>query len=278
MKILGHVGAVVDDDLGLEKADGVVNLIVLPVEAPVIMLGGRALVPGGAGPIAAEVEPVHFAAVEPEDVEAAVLGEEFLDLAVVLVAHGDGALELDIGQEKAGITPVERGIIEADAEAGGAGGAGVFGDKIAVSGGFDTGKGVGGIVEEAEAVVMARGEDHVFHAGGFGDGGPVIGVEIGGIELIGEFRVFPDGDLFVPLDPFAAAEDGVEAEVDEHAKAGLAPPGDAGFVLFRGFGESGCGGGVGGRGRGGQEKGDGQQGEDCGPPGEQRHRCLCRKV
>ena len=65
-----------------------------------------------------KAEPFVAAAVEPEDVELAVVGGEFIELAVVLVAKLDGVLAVELGKEEAGIAPVERRVVEADAQAG----------------------------------------------------------------------------------------------------------------------------------------------------------------
>src|SRR3712207_6937448 len=50
------------------------------------------------------------------------------------------------------------------------------------------GHGIVGIfaIEKAETIMMFRGENHVLHAGRLHHVGPLIGVELHGIELIGQ--------------------------------------------------------------------------------------------
>ena len=94
--------------------------------------------------------------------------------------------------------------------------------------------------------MVLGGDDDVLHAGGFGEGDDVVRAEAGGVELRREGFVVGDGDGGVVHDPLAdagdllavpgAGGDGVEAPVDEHAEAGLAPPLHAGVALGGGFG------------------------------------------
>ena len=72
-----------------------------------------------------------------------------------------------------------------------------------------------------------------------------VGVELHGIELLGELRVVGHGNLAAVHDPLADAADllavpgagghGVEAPVDEHAEPRLAPPGHPLVALLLGF-------------------------------------------
>ena len=93
----------------------------------------------------------------------------------------------------------------------------------------------------------------------FASGGPGIGIEVVGMELVGELGVLVDGNLLVPLHPLAAAGNGVDAPMHEEAELGVAPPLDAG----------GCA-GIGGHGSplrggsGGQADGEDQDGGDAG--------------
>ena len=74
---------------------------------------------------------------------------------------------------------------------------------------------------------------------------PFVGVVLHRVELLRVLAVFGDGDLAVVHDPFAdaadllalvsAGRDGIDAPVDEHAEAGLAPPFHAGVALVGGF-------------------------------------------
>src|ERR1700736_574915 len=108
---------------------------------------------------------------------------------------------------------------------------------------------------------MLGSDDDVLHAGGFREGHEVVSAEGGGVELGGEGLVVSDGNREVIHDPLAdvggslavplAGGDGVEAPVDEHAEACLAPPLHAGVTLGGGLGVlDGGGGGVDGGGVG----------------------------
>jgi len=90
---------------------------------------------------------------------------------------------------------------------------------------------------------MFGSDDDVAHAGFLGEGHPLIGIEFDGIKLFGVGLVAGHGDLAFMHDPFADPGDGlavigagghgINAPVDEHAEAGVAPPAHAG-VAFRG--------------------------------------------
>ena len=94
--------------------------------------------------------------------------------------------------------------------------------------------------------MVLGGDDDVFHACGFGEGDDVVRAEAGGVEVFGEGFVVGDGDGEVVHDPLAdvrgalavpsACRNRVEAPVDEHAEAGLAPPLHTGVALGCGFG------------------------------------------
>ena len=132
-------------------------------------------------------------------------------------------------------------------------------DVFAVGRGVDDVPLAGGRGEHGEAVVMLRGDHDVFDAGVFGELGPGVGVVLRGVELFGELAVFGDGNFAFLHDPFAdafhglvvieAGGDGVDAPMDEHAEAGVAPPLHAGVALGGSFVGVGLGGGGNGRGR-----------------------------
>ena len=94
-------------------------------------------------------------------------------------------------------------------------------------------------VIHGEAVVMFGGDDEILHASGFGEGDPRFGVEVDGVELMGAFAIFGDGDVEALHDPFGfgvrgdllafpfAGEGGVRAPVDEHAEFVVAEPSHA---------------------------------------------------
>ena len=205
------------------------------------------------------------AAIEPENADRAVIGQEFADLAFDI---GDVFFEVGIGIGSAvetalgifggeiGIVPVRDGIIETEFQAGLARCIGQFLHRIAMEGSrFDDVKvGEFGAVH-AKAVMVFGGDDDVFHAGAFGDADPFAGIEVGGIELGGEFFVFGRRYFGLQLDPFGvvflafpfAGGDGVDAPMNEHAEPGLVEPGHPVGVFGRGERE-------------GEEERDGEEG------------------
>jgi hypothetical protein len=60
VKVLWHVGAVVDKNVRLQPVEHGVDFIVPPTKAAMIMLIGRAFLPLRAGPIRTEVQPVRL--------------------------------------------------------------------------------------------------------------------------------------------------------------------------------------------------------------------------
>jgi hypothetical protein len=88
---------------------------------------------------------------------------------------------------------------------------------------------------------MARSDDDVFHAGGFRDIDPRVGVELHRVELWGQLLVFRGRDVFLQHDPLGpggagaawplAGGHGVESPVDEHSEAGIGEPRHA-LLLF----------------------------------------------
>ena len=103
-----------------------------------------------------------------------------------------------------------------------------------------------GRVEQGEAVVMLAGDDDILHAGRLGEPHPGLRIVLGGIELLGILTIVGHGDLLMQHDPLADAvgplaimrpgRHGVDAPVDEEAKAGLAPPGHALVAVGGSFG------------------------------------------
>lgn len=188
-------------------------------------------------------------------VKGAILG--FIPVAgllIVIAADGCGS---------SGGGPVLRlGVVEAELDSLLAALLGELLEGIAMEGsGGDDVEGIDLGVEHGEAVVMLGGNDDVLHAGSLGEGNDVMRGEAGGVELLCEAFVVGDGDGEIVHDPLTdvggaltvplACGDGVEAPVDEHAEAGLAPPGHASVALRGGFGVLDCrdrmicGGGVG---------------------------------
>src|SRR5579859_6269606 len=91
---------------------------------------------------------------------------------------------------------------------------------------LDGRKGTTRIVEESKAVVMPRGQDCILHAALFGELCPCICVKMFRMKLAGEFRVVANRNLLVPLHPFATTWNGIDAPMQEHSEARIAPPGD----------------------------------------------------
>ena len=89
--------------------------------------------------------------------------------------------------------------------------------------------------------MMLRSDDDVLHSSRLGEGDDVVCAEAGRVGILGEGFVVGDGDGEVVHDPLAdvrgalavpfACRNGVEAPVDEHAEAGLAPPLHASVAL-----------------------------------------------
>ena len=75
--------------------------------------------------------------------------------------------------------------------------------------------------------MVARGKHGVLHAGGFGNRSPGIGVELVGMKLTRQLGVLVNRNLLVPLHPFAAGGNGIDAPMHEEAELSVAPPGDA---------------------------------------------------
>ena len=194
------VEAVVDDDVGLEAVDEVEEFGGTPVVMALAVLAG-------------------IREVEPEDVDLAVVREEFRDLVAHVLAvlrHVAPRVELvdlllrkvAVGVEpvddEVGVVPVDEGVVEADVEALGAEGVDDLAEQVAPGGG------VGGLVvgvlgvEEAEALVVLRRDDEVLHAGGLGLGGPGLRVEEIGVEEVEVDLVLLVVDVLDVLDPLVA--------------------------------------------------------------------------
>ena len=87
----------------------------------------------------------------------------------------------------------------------------------------------------------------------FGEFGPIArGVRLG-LEALGQLLVLGDRNAFVLHDPLVAAENAVEAPVDEHAEAGFVPPFHAVLAVGVAAGGEESAGSCRGRGAGGHE-------------------------
>ena len=100
-------------------------------------------------------------------------------------------------------------------------------------------------IEQAESIVVLGRDHDVTHARVFGDLHPLGRIELHGIELLGQLLVFRDRDvgtvhnpLAEPVDLLAVPAAGwnrIQAPVDKHAEARVAPPLHAGIALGRCF-------------------------------------------
>ena len=138
------------------------------------------------------------------------------------------------------------GVVESESESGSTDSFGKGADQVTFGpGGFDRIPVAGGGIVESEAVVMLRSDDHIFHSGFLGEGGPGLGIVVGSSEILREGLVLGDGDAGVVHDPFPVTLDGlavilpgghgVDAPMDKHPKAGLLEPFQPLGLLFRRF-------------------------------------------
>ena len=72
--------------------------------------------------------------------------------------------------------------------------------------------------------MVARGEDHVAHACGFGQTGPEGRIKINRVKLLLQSFVDARFPAVHGVGPFASAGDGVEAPVEKQAKTGIGKP------------------------------------------------------
>ena len=233
---LRQVQAVVEDDVGLQLANELHELLALPVGAA---LAARAV-----------VLVLRVGEVEPEDVDLPVLREQLRHLvAHVLGVLADVALLVHLRDFRGGavaqrmlrvdrelrMVPVEERVVEADAQALGAEGVDDLAQQVALRGRVRR-LVVGELaVPEAEALVVLRGDDEILHAGALGGAGPFLRVEQVRVEVLEVLAVVLGRDLFVVLDPLVAGGHRVEAPVDEHPEAGFGEPVGAGGFLFHGL-------------------------------------------
>ena len=184
--------------------------------------------------------------VEPDETDRAVAGEDLFELGLDLlfeiateVALLHGLREIPGVAGCVGAMPVLiLRVVKAQGHAGFVTGLGELFHRIAGkrSGVDDVVVANGGVVH-GEAVVMLGCENKVFRTGVLSELDPRTGVELDRVEPGGELFVVGDGNLVAEHDPFGDAVDvptiplaggnGVETPVDEHAEAGVGPPGEA---------------------------------------------------
>jgi len=85
-------------------------------------------------------------------------------------------------------------------------------------------KGIDLAVEEGVAIVVAGREDHVAHPRLPGKLHPPVGIELAGLESLGQLGVLGLGDSLLEHDPFPPGRDCIQPPVYEHPKASFRPP------------------------------------------------------
>ena len=152
-------------------------------------------------------------------------------MAVDVVDKAAAGLLVGLAAGAVGMVPVHQRVVEAHAQAFGAGGFHVFLHQVAARTLFG-GAVVGELaVEVAETFVVFGGHHHVLLAGQFGELGPVAGGVGLGLEELSLLLVLSHRNALFLHRPFVAPEGTVQAPMDEHAEAGLVPPFHAGFAI-----------------------------------------------
>ena len=217
----GFDGSAGDDGVGLETPDDVAEALGFAIEED-----------GGNGAVVAH-ELGHLVLVELKEAGVGAwlhAGDEALDLLVV----GMEPEEVVGGEVDAGSDAL---LAEGGEELGG--------DVLAVGRVHDVERDRFGI-PHGEAVVVLGGEHHVAEAGEAGETGESVGVEVGGVEGLGEILV-EAVDVLVACAGEGVADDdaelGIDAPVDEKAEALVAEPLEAvGLVRILNRRLGGCGG------------------------------------
>ncbi len=133
------------------------------------------------------------------------------------------------------MVPVDEGVIEPDAYALGPERVHRHPDEVLPVGGLrGLVIGVFGI-KKAEALVVLRGHDEVFHPGLFRVPRPFLRVVQVGVEEVEIFLILFVRYALVVSDPFVTGGERVEAPVDEHAEPRLGPPLHPRLTLLFGF-------------------------------------------
>ena len=162
--------------------------------------------------------------VKPDEIDLTVVRHELPQLLTALVAHLQSAVAVQLRHKVAGEAPVHRRVIEADLQALGAAGFHILAHKIPMGGRIHAVVGADLAVEETEAVVMARCEHHIFHAGLLCRPRPGRRVEGRGGEALRKPGIVGGVDPLHEHGPFAAAQQRVQAPVQEHTVFRVAEP------------------------------------------------------
>ena len=189
--------------------------------------------------------------VEPDQPHRAVPGEQLAQLRLYLALQVGGEVlllrsEVPVVAGAARIVPIlVLGIVEAEPDAGIAAGIRQLGQRIApVRGGVHDVVRAARRAIQGEAVVVLGGDHQVAHARLHGEIHPRLRIEPYRVELLRQGLVFRARNALAEHDPLAdaihrltlpdAGRNGVQAPMNEHAEARLAPPAQARVMYHRG--------------------------------------------
>ena len=113
---------------------------------------------------------------------------EIFGVAIDVRSFADGS-PAGAGERKVRVVPVAGGVIGSEANASFFAGGGKFLDHVPAKGRIYNVVVRLLRIPKAKAIVVLGGEHHVFHAGGLGDGDPLVGIELNGIELFVEVAI-----------------------------------------------------------------------------------------
>src|SRR5690348_2552611 len=112
-----------------------------------------------------ESQPFVTAAVEPQNVELAEVSCQLGDLPTILLPKCYRVIHIQIGEEETGEAPIQRRVVETDAESSIAHRLHIVRNEVVMCGGLRCREVAARVIEQSEAVVMPRRQDHVLHAG-----------------------------------------------------------------------------------------------------------------
>ena len=203
----GLVVVVGHETAGLQAVDKAVLLVETPVKLGVVLL-----------------VPV---AVKPDGTDGAIVGEQLGELmlhesevgVIVVLVLGLADTHTAPSLRIVGARPVYVRIVEVELDAILLTGISELFEHIAVEGStIDDVIVIGRCLEHREAIVMTGGKGDVAGTGGLERLDPFLGVELGGIETVGQVGIFLIINVAVTHHPLAVAEHGVESPVDVDAK------------------------------------------------------------
>ena len=167
----------------------------------------------------------RVAAVEPEDVDFAVVRQQLAQLHLVDPHELRPALRVFLRAAKiARVLPVLDRKIQANLQPVSAARVHILAHKVAPGRGLRAAEAGRPGVEQAEAVVVLGGKDHVAHARAAGQARPLVRIEMPGAEAIGQRAVFFRRYRRGVHRPFAQALQGVQPPVNKQPESGLPEP------------------------------------------------------